>query len=117
MALDEGEPSATVTAGQGAAGLVLVFAPSPIRCHIQPSSGVAGAGMLIVVSGLTRSESPSSVEWDTLFAGLFMRPALVKTGVVDLARAATQLTGGQYGPLRLNPGASPPRSGIIDNIP
>ncbi|CKP02526.1 arsenic-transport integral membrane protein ARSA [Mycobacterium tuberculosis] len=126
MALDEGEAirdrGLLVKCG---AVLVLVFAAfvaHPVL-HIQPSLvALLGAGMLIVVSGLTRSEYLSSVEWDTLlfFAGLFiMVGALVKTGVVnDLARAATQLTGGNIvATAFLILGVSAPISGIIDNIP
>ncbi|CKS91726.1 arsenic-transport integral membrane protein ARSA [Mycobacterium tuberculosis] len=126
MALDEGEAirdrGLLVKCG---AVLVLVFAAfvaHPVL-HIQPSLvALLGAGMLIAVSGLTRSEYLSSVEWDTLlfFAGLFiMVGALVKTGVVnDLARAATQLTGGNIvATAFLILGVSAPISGIIDNIP
>ncbi|WP_343601495.1 ArsB/NhaD family transporter [Mycobacterium sp.] len=57
-----------------------------------------GAGVLIVVSKLSRPDYLSSVEWDTLlfFVGLFvMVGALVKTGVVsELARLATEVTRG-----------------------
>ena len=49
-----------------------------------------GAGILVLISRLERSDYLSSVEWETLlfFAGLFiMVGALVKTGVIDqLAR-------------------------------
>jgi Na+/H+ antiporter NhaD/arsenite permease-like protein len=67
--------------------------------HLEPSLvALIGAGLLIVISGLEHSDYLSSVEWDTLlfFAGLFvMVGALVKTGVVkDLARLATEVTGG-----------------------
>ena len=57
--------------------------------HIEPSIvALLGAGMLILISRLERSDYLSSVEWETLlfFAGLFiMVGALVKTGVVDRA--------------------------------
>ncbi|KZS81131.1 hypothetical protein A4G29_22650 [Mycobacterium kansasii] len=105
--------------------LLLVFAAfvaHPVL-HIQPSVvALLGAGVLVVISGLGRSDYLSSVEWDTLlfFAGLFiMVGALVKTGVVDkLARAATELTGGNETlTVFLILGASAPVSGIIDNIP
>ncbi|KZS59240.1 hypothetical protein A4G27_23850 [Mycobacterium kansasii] len=105
--------------------LLLVFAAfvaHPVL-HIQPSVvALLGAGVLVVISGLERSDYLSSVEWDTLlfFAGLFvMVGALVKTGVVDkLARAATELTGGNETlTVFLILGASAPISGIIDNIP
>ena len=67
--------------------------------HLEPSLvALLGAGVLIVISRLEHSDYLSSVEWDTLlfFAGLFvMVGALVKTGVVkDLARLATEVTGG-----------------------
>jgi Na+/H+ antiporter NhaD/arsenite permease-like protein len=67
--------------------------------HLEPSLvALIGAGLLIVISGLEHSDYLSGVEWDTLlfFAGLFvMVGALVKTGVVkDLARLATEVTGG-----------------------
>ncbi|VBA50753.1 putative transporter [Mycobacterium attenuatum] len=105
--------------------LLLVFAAfvaHPVL-HVQPSVvALLGAGVLVVISGLGRSDYLSSVEWDTLlfFAGLFvMVGALVKTGVVDkLARAATELTGGNETlTVFLILGASAPISGIIDNIP
>jgi Na+/H+ antiporter NhaD/arsenite permease-like protein len=105
--------------------LLLVFAAfvaHPVL-HIQPSLvALLGAGVLIVISGLDKSDYLSSVEWDTLlfFAGLFiMVGALVKTGVVnELARAATSLTGGhELLTVILILGVSAPVSGIIDNIP
>jgi Na+/H+ antiporter NhaD/arsenite permease-like protein len=91
--------------------------------HIEPSIvALLGAGVLILVSGLGRTDYLGSVEWETLlfFAGLFvMVGALVKTGVVDqLAHSATEATGGN--PLltvMLILGISAPVSGIIDNIP
>ena len=81
-----------------------------------------GAGILVLISRLERSDYLSSVEWETLlfFAGLFiMVGALVKTGVIDqLARAATELTGGNaLLTVMLILGVSAPVSGIIDNIP
>ena len=91
--------------------------------HIAPSIvALLGAGILVLVSRLERSDYLSSVEWETLlfFAGLFiMIGALVQTGVIDqLARSATDVTGGN--PLltvMLILGVSAPVSGIIDNIP
>ncbi len=91
--------------------------------HIGPSMvALLGAGILILISGLGRTDYLGSVEWETLlfFAGLFvMVGALVKTGVVDdLARAATQATGGHaLLTTMLILGVSAPVSGIIDNIP
>jgi Na+/H+ antiporter NhaD/arsenite permease-like protein len=81
--------------------LVLVFTAFIAHSvlHIAPSMvALLGAGILVLISRLERSDYLSSVEWETLlfFAGLFiMVGALVKTGVIDqLARAATELTGG-----------------------
>ncbi|MGH3555699.1 MAG: ArsB/NhaD family transporter, partial [Mycobacterium sp.] len=81
--------------------LVLVFAAfiAHSLLHMDPSVvALLGAGILIVISRLERSDYLSSVEWDTLlfFAGLFvMVGALVKTGVVnELARLGTTATGG-----------------------
>lgn len=105
--------------------LFLVFAAfighAPL--HMEPSTvALLGAGVLVVISRLERSDYLANVEWETLlfFAGLFiMVGALVKTGVVsDLARAATEVTGGNallttMGIL----GVSAPVSGVIDNIP
>ena len=91
--------------------------------HLEPSTvALLGAGILVVISRLDRSEYLSGVEWETLlfFAGLFvMVGALVKTGVVaDLARAATQATGGNALLTTMAIlGVSAPVSGIIDNIP
>jgi len=105
--------------------LLLVFAAfiaHPLL-HLQPSLiALLGAGMLIVMSRLPRSDYLSSVEWDTLlfFAGLFiMVGALVKTGVIaKLGRAATELTGGnELVTVLLILGIAAPVSGIIDNIP
>ncbi len=105
--------------------LLLVFAAfvaHPVL-HIEPSlAAMLGAGVLIAISGVRRSEYVSSVEWDTLlfFAGLFiMVGALMKTGVINqLARAATELTGGhELLTLMLILGVSAPVSGIVDNIP
>ena len=91
--------------------------------HIEPSVvALLGAGILILISRLEQRDYLASVEWETLlfFAGLFvMVGALVKTGVVEeLARSATELTGGD-GLLTtmLILGVSAPVSGIIDNIP
>ena len=91
--------------------------------HIEPSIvALLGAGVLVLISRLERSDYLSGVEWETLlfFVGLFvMVGALVKTGVVDqLARAATEATGGNaLLTVMLILGVSAPVSGIIDNIP
>lgn len=105
--------------------LGLVFAAFILHSviHVAPSVvALIGAGVLVVISGLDRSDYLSGVEWETLlfFAGLFvMIGALVKTGTVDaLARAATQATGGNaLLTVMLILGVSAPVSGVIDNIP
>jgi Na+/H+ antiporter NhaD/arsenite permease-like protein len=105
--------------------LALVFAAfiAHAPLHTEPSTvALLGAGVLVVISRLERSDYLANVEWETLlfFAGLFvMVGALVKTGVVEhLARAATEVTGGDallttMGILAI----SAPVSGLIDNIP
>jgi Na+/H+ antiporter NhaD/arsenite permease-like protein len=81
--------------------LVAVFAGfvAHKEIHTEPSLvAMAGAGILIVISGLSREFYLSSVEWESLlfFAGLFiMVGALVRTGVVNgLAHAASHVTRG-----------------------
>ena len=105
--------------------LVLVFAAflaHPVL-HIEPSIvALVGAGTLILISRMDRSDYLSSVEWETLlfFAGLFvMIGALVKTGVVgEIAQSAIQITGGDaLSTTMLILGVSVPVSGIIDNVP
>jgi Na+/H+ antiporter NhaD/arsenite permease-like protein len=91
--------------------------------HMQPSiAALLGAGILIVISGLERSDYLSSVEWDTLlfFAGLFvMVGAMVKTGVVNqLARLATATIGGNaLLTTMLILAVSFVVSGVINNVP
>ncbi|BCO36757.1 hypothetical protein BMW24_017825 [Mycobacterium heckeshornense] len=91
--------------------------------HMEPSVvALLGAGILIVISGLERSEYLASVEWDTLlfFGGLFiMVGALVKTGVVNqLARSATSATGGNaLLTTMLILAVSLIFSGIVNNVP
>lgn len=91
--------------------------------HLEPSVvALLGAGVLIVISGLERSDYLSGVEWETLlfFAGLFvMVGALVDTGAIGaLARAAAEVTDGNALLATLGIlGVSAPVSGIIDNIP
>jgi Na+/H+ antiporter NhaD/arsenite permease-like protein len=105
--------------------LVLVFAGfiAHAPLHLEPSLvALLGAGILIVISGLERSDYLASVEWDSLlfFAGLFvMVGALVKTGVVDeLARSATKATGGNaLLTTMLILAASLVFSGVINNVP
>jgi Na+/H+ antiporter NhaD/arsenite permease-like protein len=97
------------------------IAHSPL--HLEPSLvALLGAGILIVISGLERSDYLASVEWDSLlfFAGLFvMVGALVKTGVVnDLARSATAATGGNaLLATMLILAVSLVLSGVINNVP
>jgi Na+/H+ antiporter NhaD/arsenite permease-like protein len=105
--------------------LVAVFAAFILHSvlHIEPSIvALLGAGVLVLISRLERSDYLGSVEWETLlfFAGLFiMVGALVKTGVIEeLARLATDATGGNaLLTVMLILGVSAPVSGIIDNIP
>ncbi|BBU23312.1 SLC13 family permease [Mycobacterium xenopi] len=91
--------------------------------HMEPSVvALLGAGILIVISGLERSDYLSSVEWDTLlfFGGLFiMVGALVKTGVInELARSATNATGGNaLLTTMLILAVSLVFSGIVNNVP
>ncbi|AFM16955.1 Na+/H+ antiporter NhaD-like permease [Mycolicibacterium chubuense NBB4] len=105
--------------------LTLVFAAfiGHSVLHIEPSIvALLGAGVLILISGVEKSDYLDSVEWETLlfFAGLFvMVGALVKTGVIaDLAKTAVEATGGDaLTAVMLVLGVSAPVSGIIDNIP
>jgi Na+/H+ antiporter NhaD/arsenite permease-like protein len=69
------------------------------QIHMEPSLvAMAGAGILVAMSGVSREVFLSSVEWESLlfFAGLFiMVGALVRTGVVkQLADLASHLTHG-----------------------
>lgn len=105
--------------------LVLVFAAFILHSvlHIEPAIvALLGAGILVLISRLERSEYLSSVESETLlfFAGLFvMVGALVETGVIaDVARWAVQATAGDaLLTAMLILGVSAPVSGIVDNIP
>jgi Na+/H+ antiporter NhaD/arsenite permease-like protein len=91
--------------------------------HTDPSVvALLGAGVLIIISKLERSDYLSSVEWDTLlfFVGLFiMVGALVKTGVITkLAHLATSAVGGNsLLTTMLILGASLAISGIVNNVP
>ena len=97
MSLDEGEAIRDrKLLIQCAIVLVVVFAGfvAHKEIHMEPSLvAMTGAGILIVISGLSREFYLSSVEWETLlfFAGLFvMVGALVRTGVINnLAHAAS----------------------------
>ncbi len=91
--------------------------------HIAPSIvALLGAGVLVLITRLEKSDYLSGVEWETLlfFAGLFiMVGALVKTGVIEqLARLATHATGANaLLTVMLILAVSAPVSGVIDNIP
>ncbi|WP_029112687.1 ArsB/NhaD family transporter [Mycobacterium sp. URHB0044] len=126
MALEEREairdPALLVKCGVVLALVFTAFIAHGVL-HIEPSIvALLGAGALILLSRLDRSDYLSGVEWETLlfFVGLFiMIGALVKTGVVDqMARVATEATGGNaLLTVMLILGVSAPVSGIIDNIP
>jgi Na+/H+ antiporter NhaD/arsenite permease-like protein len=69
------------------------------QIRMEPSLvAMAGAGLLIVLTGIDREFYLASVEWETLlfFAGLFvMVGALVKTGVIkELAQVASNFARG-----------------------
>ncbi|WP_409426400.1 SLC13 family permease [Mycobacterium sp. SMC-11] len=126
MALEEGEAirdrGLLIKCGLVLAAVFAAFIGHSALHLEQSVVALLGAGILILTSGLERSEYLSGVEWETLlfFAGLFvMVGALVDTGVIAaLAKAATAVTDGNallttMGIL----GVSAPVSGIIDNIP
>ena len=93
------------------------------QIHMEPSLvAMTGAGILIVISGLSRDFYLSAVEWETLlfFAGLFvMVGTLVKTGVIDkLAHAASHATGGSpWVTTMVILGVSFLFSGFVNNVP
>jgi Na+/H+ antiporter NhaD/arsenite permease-like protein len=105
--------------------LVLVFAGfvAHKEIHMEPSLvAMTGAGILIIISGLSREFYLSSVEWETLlfFAGLFiMVGALVRTGVINnLAHAASHAThGNEWLTTMLILGVSFLFSGFVNNVP
>jgi Na+/H+ antiporter NhaD/arsenite permease-like protein len=105
--------------------LLVVFAGfvAHKEIHMEPSLvAMAGAGILILISGLDREFYLSSVEWETLlfFAGLFiMVGALVRTGVINnLAHAASHATGGnEWLTTMLILGVSFLFSGFVNNVP
>ncbi|WP_343573391.1 ArsB/NhaD family transporter [Mycobacterium sp.] len=81
--------------------LAIVFAGFVLheQIRMEPSLvAMAGAGLLIVITGIDREFYLGSVEWETLlfFAGLFvMVGALVRTGVIkELAQVASNFAGG-----------------------
>jgi Na+/H+ antiporter NhaD/arsenite permease-like protein len=93
------------------------------QIHMEPSLvAMTGAGILIVISGLSRDFYLSAVEWETLlfFAGLFvMVGTLVKIGVIDkLAHAASHALGGSpWVTTMLILGVSFLFSGFVNNVP
>jgi len=104
-------------------GLVFVgFIVSP-AIHIQPSLvALLGAGALILVSKMEKSDYLASVEWDTLLfiVGLFvMVGALLKTGfITHLGELAAGATGGHaLFTTMLILVVSTVASGLIDNVP
>jgi Na+/H+ antiporter NhaD/arsenite permease-like protein len=105
--------------------LVAVFAGfvAHEQIHMEPSLvAMAGAGILVLISGLDREFYLASVEWETLlfFAGLFvMVGALVRTGVIDnLAHAASHAThGNEWATTMLILGVSFLFSGFVHNVP
>jgi Na+/H+ antiporter NhaD/arsenite permease-like protein len=105
--------------------LLVVFAGFVVHkeIHMEPSLvAMAGAGILVLISGLDREFYLSSVEWETLlfFAGLFiMVGALVRTGVIDnLAHAASHAThGNEWLTTVLILGVSFLFSGFVNNVP
>jgi Na+/H+ antiporter NhaD/arsenite permease-like protein len=105
--------------------LLLVFAAflTHTALHIAPSVvALFGAGVLILISGLERSDYLAGVEWETLlfFVGLFvMVGALVRTGVIDdLAHMAAHATGGNaLLTVMLILAVSAPVSGIVNTVP
>jgi Na+/H+ antiporter NhaD/arsenite permease-like protein len=126
MALDEGEAirdrKLLIQCG---IVLVVVFAGfvAHKEIHMEPSLvAMTGAGILIIISGLSRDFYLSSVEWETLlfFAGLFiMVGALVRTGVINnLAHAASHAThGNEWLTTMLILGVSFVFSGFVNNVP
>lgn len=126
MALEEGEAirdrGLLIKCGLVLAAVFAAFIGHS-ALHLEPSVvALLGAGVLIVISRLERSDYLSGVEWETLlfFAGLFvMVGALVDTGAIAaLAKSATELTGGNAMLTTMGIlGVSAPVSGIIDNIP
>jgi Na+/H+ antiporter NhaD/arsenite permease-like protein len=105
--------------------LVVVFAGfvAHKEIHMEPSLvAMSGAGILVIISGLSREFYLSSVEWETLlfFAGLFiMVGALVRTGVINnLAHAASHAThGNEWLTTMLILGVSFVFSGFVNNVP
>jgi Na+/H+ antiporter NhaD/arsenite permease-like protein len=126
MALDEREllndRRLLIKCGAVMAVVFVGFIMSP-SIHIQPSLvALLGAGALILVSKMEKSDYLASVEWDTLLfiVGLFiMVGALLKTGFIKhLGELAAGATGGNIlFTTMLILGVSTLASGLIDNVP
>jgi Na+/H+ antiporter NhaD/arsenite permease-like protein len=126
MTLDEREVlndrGLLVKCGAVMAVVFVGFIVSP-TIHIQPSLvALLGAGALILVSKMEKSDYLESVEWDTLLfiVGLFvMVGALLKTGAIQhLGEWAANATGGSMlFTTMMVLGVSTVASGLIDNVP
>jgi Na+/H+ antiporter NhaD/arsenite permease-like protein len=126
MSLDESEAISDRKLLIQCGVVLLVVSPGFVvhkEIHMEPSLvAMAGAGILVLISGLDREFYLSSVEWETLlfFAGLFiMVGALVRTGVIDnLAHAASHAThGNEWLTTVLILGVSFLFSGFVNNVP
>lgn len=104
-------------------GMVLAAFSLHTVLHLEPSVvAMLGAGLLIVLSGMSSRTYLADIEWETLlfFAGLFMLVgALVKTGVIDhLAQGLVTATGDSIPvALMLLLWGSAVLSAVVDNIP
>jgi Na+/H+ antiporter NhaD/arsenite permease-like protein len=126
MSLDEGEAirdrKLLIQCGI-VLGVVFAGFVAHKEIHMEPSLvAMTGAGILIIISGLSREFYLSSVEWETLlfFAGLFiMVGTLVRTGVINnLAHAASHAThGNEWLTTMLILGVSFLFSGFVNNVP
>ncbi len=91
--------------------------------HLEPATiALAGAGLLLVVSGANVQETLEEIEWATLFffIGLFvMVTGLVKVGLIDLmAGGLLKVTGGKVPILAVAIAwFSAAASGILGSIP
>ncbi|MFD2078846.1 Na+/H+ antiporter NhaD [Actinopolymorpha cephalotaxi] len=104
------------------AGVLLGFVLHPVL-HVEPSIvALLGAGVLVLLSGLSSGAYLEEVEWETLvfFMGLFvMVGALVKVGVIDtIAHWLAEATGGKAAlAIGVVLVGSALLSAIVDNIP
>ncbi|MBY0442034.1 MAG: hypothetical protein K2Q25_07865, partial [Mycobacteriaceae bacterium] len=126
MSLDESEAirdrGLLIKSGIVLAIMLVGFVVSP-TIHIQPALvSLLGAGILILLSKLDKSDYLATVEWDSLLflVGLFiMVGALLKTGVIDkLGQLATNASGGNVLlTTMVLLVVSALASGVIDNVP